>query len=555
MVDGANPMAVIGLIFGGVMSLLYGVQIITKALQRDAGTRLRHLLMVLAGHPLAAFVIGVFITLLTQSSAAVSSLLVGLVSTQLLTLASAIITLFGSDVGSALVVQLLILDITSYAFVLLGIGAAAAMLARETRWRSMGEALFGFGLVILGLYALKEGSTPLAGNPLTVAVLDALGRTPLILVLVGMVLSMVFASSVAGVGLVIVLAANRTLPLAAALALMLGTNVGTTITAMLTALSSGSVSGKRLALIHMGTKLAIALIALALLNPLSMLLSQAHLPPSTIVALSHLGFNLVLAVGFTPLTGPLVRLAMKLVPEKPRQDTTGPRYLTPDALAVPAVALSQATREILHVTDVIMEMQHLSIAAFEQNGLSVGNQIAALDDQLDELVEAIKHYLAQLDEETMTHEQRRRRIELLYMLPDLEAMGDILDKQYMRIARRKHRRQLIFSKEGWDELMLYHHEVTEAMQQAFAALTVHDSKLADDFFRRKKQIGRMRQQLRFRHLRRLQLGISPSLETSAIHLDFLGAMDALLAHASTIAHVIRGDLDIRFWGREDAYGA
>lgn len=96
------------------MALLYGVRLITEALQHDAGTRLRSLLVALTSHPLAAFGIGIFITILTQSSGATSSLLVGLVSTQMLSLSSAMITLFGSNVGSALVVQLLIFDITEF---------------------------------------------------------------------------------------------------------------------------------------------------------------------------------------------------------------------------------------------------------------------------------------------------------------------------------------------------------------------------------------------------------------------------------------------------------
>jgi len=544
MIDTTNPTTSAGLIFGGIMALLYGVRLITEALQHEAGGRLRPLLVALTAHPLTAFGVGVFITILTQSSGATSSLLVGMVSAQLLSLSSAIVTLFGTNVGSALVVQLLIFDITAYAFVLLGVGAAAALLTRHSKWRWGGQVVFGFGLIILGLYALKIGSTPLADDPLTVAVLDALVRAPLLLMLIGMVLTMVFASSVAGVGLVVVLAANKALPLEAALALMLGANVGSTMTAMLTALSSGSVAGKRLALIHTGTKLLLALLCLFFLHALAQLLAQTHLAASTLVALTHLGFNIALACIFIPLIGPLAHWVVKIVPDAPTPVPTGPRYLTPDALAAPGIALGQATREILRVTDMITQMQQLTIRAFEEDGLVAAQEIARLDDQLDELVEAIKHYLAMLDEERMSQEQRQRQLELLYLLPDLEAMGDIMDRQCMRIARRKRKRQLVFSKEGWSELLEYHREVTEAVQQVFAALATHDVKLANDFFIRKKQLGQMRRQLRFRHLRRLQSGVSPSIESSAIHLDLLSAFEALLAHASTIAHVVRGDLDI-----------
>ena len=148
MVNPTNPTAILGLIFGGVLSLLYGIRLITDAMQRDAGTWLRRSLMLLTKHPLTAFSTGVVVATLTQSSGVASSLLVGLVSAQLLSLTVAIITLLGTNVGSALVVQLLMFHITNFAFVFVGLGAAAAMLTWQTPKRRVGQGCFGFGLII-----------------------------------------------------------------------------------------------------------------------------------------------------------------------------------------------------------------------------------------------------------------------------------------------------------------------------------------------------------------------------------------------------------------------
>src|SRR5205807_4954570 len=107
-----TPTAVLGLLVGGVFLLLYGVRLITDAMQRAAGARLRRATMLLARRPLAAFGIGVLATALTQSSGATSALLVGLVSSQLVALPAAIVMILGANVGSTLVVQLLALHIT-----------------------------------------------------------------------------------------------------------------------------------------------------------------------------------------------------------------------------------------------------------------------------------------------------------------------------------------------------------------------------------------------------------------------------------------------------------
>jgi len=448
----------------------------------------------------------------------------------------------GANVGSTLVVQLLAFHITDYAMVLAGGGAAVAMVTRRTALRDVGQAFFGFGLVLLGLVALQTGSTPIAASHVTAEVLRTLTDAPFVLALVGAVLAIAFASSAASIGLVLVLAANGALPLVAALALILGANVGSTMTALLTALSGGTIVGRRLALIHTGTKLIGAAVALVILIPLAAQLSSTRLDPAAQVAVAHLGFNLALATIFVPLAVPLARLAVVLLPDPVGNVTPGPRYLDPEALSTPAVALGQATREILRMTDLVTEMLNLSIHAFEDNGSDVPARIDALDDQLDDLEAAIKRYLTQLNEDLMTEEQARHEIALLYIITDLEAIGDIIDKQLMRLARRKRRGQIVFSDEGWNDLVAYHSEVTAALERALAALAAQDPTLAADFLAHKTQLGQMKRQFHLRHLRRLQSGLPPSLESSAIHLDLLNAISRVLSHASNIAHAVHGDL-------------
>ena len=542
LVAPTNPTAVLGLLLGGVLLLLYGIRVVTDGMQRVAGARLRRATMALERRPLTAFGIGVLATALTQSSSATSSLLVGLVSAQLVELPAAVIMVLGTNVGSTLVVQLLAFHITDYAVVLAGAGAAAAMATRHTALRDGGQALFGFGLVLLGLAALQTGSTPIAASPVTAEVLRTLTGAPFVLALIGVVPAIAFASSAAAIGLVLVLVASGALPLVAALALMLGANVGSTATALLTALSGGSVVGRRLALLHTGTKLAGAVMVLAVLGPLVALLSYVRLAPALQVALAHLGFNLALAAIFLPLAAPLTRLASALLPDRESNETTGPRYLDPEALSLPAIALGQATREVLRMAGLATEMLRQSMHAFEERGMTIPTRMAALDDQLDELEAATKRYLTQLDEDKMTEEQVRREIALLYIMTDLEAIGDIIDKQFMRLARRKRRNQIVFSDEGWNDLVTYHTEVTAALEQALAALAAQDATLAAEFLTRKRQLSQMKRQFHLRHLHRLHSGVPPSLESSEIHLDLLNAISRVLSHASNIAHAVHGDL-------------
>ncbi|QDL10159.1 Na/Pi cotransporter family protein [Brasilonema octagenarum UFV-E1] len=542
MVKTNDPTIVLLLLFGGVMLLLYGVRLVTDAMERALGARLRLAMMTLAERPFAAFVTGVITTVLTQSSSATASVLVGLVSTQLVPLAAAAIMLQGAAVGSTLVVQLLAFHITDYALELLGLGAAVAIFTdRSTALRPIGRGIFSFGLVLVGLAMIDASSAPITASPITKAVLETLSSSPVILTLTGTILAIVFVSSTATIGLVLVLAAGGALPLSAALAMTLGANVGTTIAPLLTALNRGSITGRRLAFIYVGTRLLGATVALFVLNPLTALLHSLPLSIAAVISLFHLGFNLLLALLFAPLVNQIAQLATTLLPEPTSTQKSGARYLDSAALSVPAVALGQAMREILRMADLAAQMLQLSIHAFEDAGKDIPKRIAQLDDHLDEIEIAIKRYLTQLDTNSMTQEQARREIVLLYICTDLEAIGDIIDKQLMRLVKRQRRKQIAFSNEEWNDLATYHGETMSLLQQALAGLASFDSMVANDVLLRRTSLTQTKRELHLQHLHRLRSGAASSLDASAIHLEVVNAMSSVISHTCSIARAVTGE--------------
>ncbi|MBV9386423.1 MAG: Na/Pi cotransporter family protein [Chroococcidiopsidaceae cyanobacterium CP_BM_ER_R8_30] len=537
-----NPTAVLALLVGGVMLLLYGVRLTTEAMERALGARLRLAMMTLAHRPLGAFVAGVVVTTLTQSSSATVSVLVGLVSTQSVPLAAAVIMQLGAGVGSTLVVQLLTFHITDYALELLGLGAAVALWTRRTVWRDFGRATFSFGLVFVGLAMINASSAPIAESPITKAVLQALSSSPFVLALVGALLAAAFVSSTATIGLVLVLAAGGALPLTAALALTLGANVGTTLTPLLTALNRGKIAGVRLAFIYVGTRLLGALLVLVALNPLATLLTRVIPNPATQVALVHLGFNLVLAAIFVPLASQVSALATKLLPDPAPKKKFGSRYLDPEALALPSVALAQVMREILRMADRVAEMLQLSIQAFDPKGTEVPKRIRSLDKKLDNLEAEIKGYLIQLNNNLLSGEQERREISLLYISTELAAIGNVINKYLMQLARRQRRKQIAFSPEEWDDVVTYHSEVLGLLQRALAGLAAQDTTIAAEVLSQRKWLNQLKREIYLRHLYRLRSGNPSSLEASTIHLELLNTLSRVLSHTSSIAHALQGNL-------------
>ena len=570
-----DPTAILVELLTGVFLLLYGVRLVSDALQRVISGRIQQAVTKLANYPLATFGIGIIGTALMQSSVAVASLLVEMVSAGLLPLGVTIVMMLGANVGATLVVQLLALRITDYALVLLGLGVAAALLTHRTSFRPVGRALFGFALIVLGLAAIGIAGQSFASGPVTKDILQSLAGAPIVLVVIGALLAMLLNSSTAAIGLVIALAAQNALSPASALVLMLGSNVGTTLLTMLASLGQGILAGRRLALVHCGTKLLGAVIFLILAGPVSAMLSQIWSNAGTQVALAHMGFNLALAIVFVPFSDPLARMMERLLPDKINQtEEPSPRVLDPRALATPAVAHGLATREMLRMADIVTHMFEMGMRAFEQpetiqepidaiderNDISMpairtfGKQpdtaqkrIETMDDQLDELNASIKGYLTQLDEEEMTEEQVRKDITLFTIVGDLEAIGDVISHRFTRLARRRLRGQIQFSEEGWEDLLRYHHQIEEGLQQVLAALAGQNPALVTQFLERKPELKRMKRDLHLRHIRELRAGITNSTTSSAIYLDMLDALSAVLSHISNIAYALQEASSLRFY--------
>ncbi|MEH2183242.1 Na/Pi cotransporter family protein [Nostoc sp.] len=542
MLKTQDPTQVLILLIGGSTLLLYGVRLVTDAMERALGSRLRVVMMRLARYPLAAFISGIIVTMLTQSSTATASVMVGLVSAQLVPLAAAVIMLLGAAVGSTLVVQLLAFHITEYAQEFLGLAAAFALLTRHQALRDVGRGVFSFGLVLQGLAMIDASSAPIADNPITNEIMQALSQSPLVLILLGILLAAAFVSSIAAIGIVMALAGGGALPLEAALAVMLGANIGTTLMPLLTALNRGSVVGRRLGFIYVGTRLVGGVLVLALLNPLTVLLTRLLPNPSTQVALAHLGFNLILAIVFVPLASLLADLATRLLPEPETEKKLSARYLDPNALTLPAVALGQAMREVMRMADLSAEMLQLSIQAFEDGVKDLPKQIGALDNQLDDMETAIKHYLIQINDELLTTEQSQRELTLLSISTELEAIGDIIDRQLMRLARRKRRKQIAFSEPEWNDIVAYHGEVLGLLQRTLTGLAAQDVTIADEVLSQRQWLNQFKREIYLRHLQHLSSGDPVSLNASSILLEMVNAMSRILSHISSIARAIQGEL-------------
>jgi phosphate:Na+ symporter len=525
-------------LFGGMALLLYGIRLSGDSLQRAAGARLRHLLTGLARHRLLAVGSGAAVTAIIQSSAATTLMLIGFVSAGLMTFRQTLGVILGADIGTTFTVQLIAFKITDYAVLLIGVGFVVSAVAKRRGIRDVGFAVFGFGLVFLGLKLIIDGVDPIRTDPLVRQLLAASAANPLVALLAAAGFSALVSSSAATIGLALALAHQGLLPLLGAVAIVLGANIGTCATALMASMGT-TAEAKRVAVAHIAFKLLGVALVLPLIQPFARLVATTAGDPARQVANAHTLFNLGISLVFLPFAAVAARVIEALVPE----DQTGDnpfktRYLDERALEQPSLALGQATREALRMADIVQGMLRDALIVFRHDDQELLEDVERRDDQVDFLEREIKLFLARLGREAMGPDLSRKEIALISIIGNLENIGDIIDKNLMELARKKIYQGRRFSEAGWGELVEFHGLVSKNLETAIAAFAANDRGLAQQVLDQRPLVRQRERELRESHLARLRTGLTESLESSEVHLDILTNLKRISSHVSAVVYPI-----------------
>lgn len=538
-----NPNLILFNLLGGTSLLLYGMRIAGEGMQKAAGSKLRRWLGTLTNNRLTALMTGAVVTAVIQSSGATTVMLVGLASAGLMSLSQTLGVILGADIGTTLTVQLLAFKIQEYALLLIGIAVPMMLAFRRPQINHLGRALLGFGFIFLGLKVIADTMAPLREVPLVEQVLLSLAAAPLLVVLLSVGLTALIHSSAGTIGIALAFATQGLMPLVLALPIIIGANIGTSATALISSLGAGT-EARRVAMAHALFKVIGAVPALLFINAFAWLVAQTADDPARQLANAHTIFNAALAFGLLPFTPYLAALLRRLVPEDRGNDALlRPRYLDPQVLDSPALAIGQATREALRVADIAEGMLRDSVEVLRRNDAELLEEIVRRDDQIDYLETEIKNYLTRLSESALTEELSRQEIGLLYVINDLEHIGDIISKSLLQsLARKKIDTQATFSDEGMREICDLHAKVSENLELAIAAYATSSGELAEKVLRHKARINEIERSLRQAHIDRLHRGLRESIETSSIHLDVLNDLKRINSHATNIAYVVLGHL-------------
>lgn len=520
-------------LIGEIALLLWGIHMVQSGVTRVFGTDLR----VFLGRGLKtrwqAFLVGLGVTALLQSSTATALMAISFTGT--VDLVPALAVMLGGNVGTTLIVQVLSFDITLVFPLLIAVGVFAFRSGRGTRWQDIGRVSIGLGLMLLALHLLAEAVAPSEHSAAVRDILAEITREPLLNIVIAAALTWISYSSVVIVLAVISLASSGLLGPEATVAMVLGANIGSAINPLVAA--GGDPVKLRLPVGNMVTRLAGTIIALPFLDQISAALLALDSDPGRLAANFHTGFNVVMAavfIGFLPAMADLLTRIFKAgtTPADPAM----PLYLDPAAVSTPTVALANAARETLRMIDIVEKMLASTQDALHSDDRHRIAEASRLDDIVDRLHEALQRYIAAIAREGLSERDARRLAEVQAFAINLEHIGDIIDKNVTELVAKRMRLKLSLSPEGLAEIDAMYAQLREHLRLAVAVFMSNDAEAARRLVSEKESFRDLERVSTEKHFARVREGRVASIETSGLHLDLVRDLKRIEAHLAATAY-------------------
>ncbi|MCW5591935.1 MAG: Na/Pi cotransporter family protein [Burkholderiales bacterium] len=526
-------------LFASVALLVWGTHIVRTGILRVYGANLRRVLSKSVSHRGTAFLAGLGVTSLVQSSSATALIASSFVSQNLIALAPALAIMLGADVGTALMAQVFSLDLSWLSPLAIFFGVVFFLSRKNTKAGQLGRVSIGLGLIILALQLIQEATQPIVTATGTKVLFGSLSGDPMLDMLIGALFTLFSWSSLAVVLLTATLAASHVITVPVAVCLVLGANLGSGLIGLIATLGTPG-SGRRVAVGNLAFKLT-GCVAFSLALPLVLHgIAQLDPDPRRQVLHFHVAFNVVLALGFIFFTDAIARLVEKWLPEAAATGAQAaePRHLDAGALETPALALANAARETLRIGDTIEQMLNGMIEVIRTNDEKRVEELIRLDDDVDRLYTAIKLYLTQISREALDEKDGRRWAEIISLTINLEHVGDVIERILTDLKDKKIAHRLSFSEAGMQELCDLHAKLVANLRLGLSVFLTGDVKTAQMLLAEKEKFRDLERSYAAQHLDRLADQSVQSIETSSLHLDIISDMRRINSFFCSTAYPI-----------------
>ena len=537
-------------LIAGLGVLMIGMRMLSEGLERSAGKGMRKLFGKISNNRFAGIGVGAVATVLVNSSAATTVMVIGFVNAGLMTLFQATSIIMGANIGTTLtgvIIALSGFDIGSYMAILAFVGVAMMMFAKRDAIKKVGSALAGLGLMFVGLSlmsnALKNSEVLSQGLQ---SVFKAV-NFPLLLILVGIVFTALFQSSTAMTALVVTMAAPAVggqpiIPMESALFVILGTNIGTCITAIIAAIGA-STNAKRTAVIHLlfnaiGTIVFTTFIWI-FKSDVVWLFSKMSSKPQMQVALFHVIFNVLTTLLLVPFISPLTKIASLVVRDKRGSEDEAPRmyYIDDRFLQTPPIAVAQVKREVDHMGEMAKKNLKRAMTAILTQDISAREKVIRDEQRINFVNKGMTKYLIKLSSQSLSRSDEKFVGTLHHVVSDIERIADHAEN-FMETAAEMRESECVFSQVALDELEDMYDKVMAMFDEAMFIFENNAVGKLNDFSARENEIDMTKRILGNNHIARLNAG-ECTVETGTYFYSIISALERIADHLTNIAFSIK----------------
>ena len=532
-------------LLGGLALFLYGMDLMGKSLERQAGSRLQKILSRLTENPFKGFLLGLAVTAVIQSSSATTVMVVGFVNSGIMQLHQAIGIIMGSNVGTTVTSWLLslaglegdslliqLLKPSTFSPLLAFIGIILFMFCGEKK-KGVGGILIGFAILMTGMTAMSDAVAPLEHEPWFTDLFVRFSN-PLLGVLVGALVTAIIQSSSASVGILQALSSTGAITFGSAIPIIMGQNIGTCATALISSVGTNK-NARRAAMVHLYFNIIGVTVFLVVFYGLNAFVRFSFVDEVIApwgIAVVHSVFNLCTTALLLPFTGVLEKLACLTIPDDKGEKETF-TLLDERLLNTPSVAVEQARAVTSNMAELARSGVLQAMSLTHRWDADLAKKVKEQEKQVDRSEDALGSYLVKLSSRALSHEDSQQVNTLLHTISDFERISDY-SVNLLASAQEIHDKEVAFSPDAQEELGVLEDVVQDLLNRTTEAFRQGDLHLASKVEPMESVLSELVRAIKARHVARLQAG-SCSITYGFVLEDLLTSYSRIAAHCSNVA--------------------
>lgn len=526
---------------GGLGLFFYGMHLMSSSLKNIAGPKLKIIVQKTTSTPFKAMLVGLFITLVGQSSSATSVIVISLMSAGLLSFTQAVPILLGANIGSTITAFIIGINLTDYSLPIVFIGAIIVSFIAKRKVKESGNLILGIGVLFLGLDLMGTGLKQFGEMEFFENMIATLSNVKILGFFTGVVLTAIIQSSAAFIGILQKLYEAGVIPLATTIPLILGANIGTTITGILACLGS-NYEAKKAAVSNVIFKLVGAVFFLILLNPITSLtlkINNALFGETNnmlMLALIHMAYNIFTTAFVLIFLKYFIKLINKVLPEKDIHSDISAKLLNYELLKEsPVLALESARRSIIDMSKLSHEMIVYAKMYLNENNIEYYNHCFELEDKVDTYNHLIHDYLMQLHTDSISTRQSIFQAIYIDTIRDLERIGDHATN-LIEFMNDRYEQKIEMDEITSSNLNNFFDIIVKQVTNSINAFEHQDADLAHEIMKTETYVDTLER--KYRQLQLTNIDKSKSILYDIHYVDILSNLERVSDHCNNIAENI-----------------